>query len=188
MDWQAETKTRLFSHNTQQRETTRLDLSKEKGETGVAGRMIDVLKWNGFATSSAAMAVDTRLLAGNPFVNHPVTELPSNTPEIFNMGPSSEDMHEVILDLNGATNMDSGLFGEAWSSKLSQALAENRQQALICQNYPVEAESEFPSGELGNNFKSVSQWIKSREERGVYIADPGYDHHADPLKTFSKIS
>ena len=184
-DWQGETRTRLFSHNSQRGETVRLDIAQETGITGVAGRMIDVLKRNGFATSSATVAVDTLLVAGDPFKNHPVTELPRNTPSLFNQAPSSENMQEVILDLNGATNTDSGLFGEAWASKLSQALAENRHQTLIYKNYLVEAESEFPSGGLGNDFKSTSQWIKSREERGVkrevfYIQHDGYDHHSDP--------
>jgi uncharacterized protein (DUF1501 family) len=182
-DWQGETKTRLFSHNSQQRETCKLDIAQETGETGVAGRMIDVLKRNGLATSSATVAVDTMLLAGDPFKNHPVTELPWSLPKLFNRGPSSENMQEVILDLNGATKMDSGLFGETWASKLYQALAENSQQAHIYENYPVD--TDFPSGGMGNNFKSASQWIKSRDERGVqrevfYIQHGGYDHHSDP--------
>jgi uncharacterized protein (DUF1501 family) len=92
-------------------------------------------------------------------------------------------MNEVILDLNGATNTDSGLFGEAWASKLSQALAESSQQAYIYKNYLVN--TTFPSAGMGSNFKSASQWIKSRGERGVkreviYIQHGGYDHHSDP--------
>ncbi len=57
-DWMRESKVQLFAHNHMSRENEMMDVFQTNAGTGVGGRILDILKRNGYQTS--ANAVDGR--------------------------------------------------------------------------------------------------------------------------------
>ncbi|CAJ1939446.1 unnamed protein product [Cylindrotheca closterium] len=170
-DWLQQTRTSLFAHNTQQQELTRLDIGKELDLSGVGGRMIDVLKELGYQTSSTTIASPTAFATGSPKRANYVTTLPRAEPLAFNMVAETDDMDQLLIDLNSLGEIDSSVFLEQWSSNLVQGIAESRLTVDI-----------FPTDGISNKFESAATWIKSRSERNVerdliFIQHPGWDHH-----------
>jgi uncharacterized protein (DUF1501 family) len=177
-----EMKTRLFAHNHQQRETYKLDLDREAGETGVIGRIFDVLKNQGHGASMQSLGESALLVTGSPVYGNRAKELTSRSPREFNQFPTSDKMEAAILELNDATAINSGLFGETWSSRLHQALHDHKEIISIHNNDTLKVEGFKEETRLDSNFRAVAEWIKSRDLRNVnrdafFIRFGSFDHH-----------
>eukprot|EP00538_Stauroneis_constricta_P006056 CAMPEP_0119562960 /NCGR_PEP_ID=MMETSP1352-20130426/22092_1 /TAXON_ID=265584 /ORGANISM="Stauroneis constricta, Strain CCMP1120" /LENGTH=2119 /DNA_ID=CAMNT_0007611481 /DNA_START=203 /DNA_END=6559 /DNA_ORIENTATION=- len=182
-DWRAKTRTSLFAHNVQQKEVHRLDIDKELSDSGVGGRMIDVLKDLGFRTASSDVVGNSLFASGSPRKNHPVTNLPRTSAANFNNYADVDDMDQVLRDLNSVGESDSSLFGDVWSSSMVRGVNDTRTLNVIFNNDQFQTTTTFKSARLSESFESAAQWIKSRSFRGVereviYISQGGYDHHA----------
>jgi len=158
----------------------RLDIGKELDLSGVGGRMMDVLKDLGYQTSSNTVASPKALATGSPTKGNHVKTLPRRDPLMFNKVPETENMDQLLMDLNSQGEIDSSLFSEQWSSNLVQGIAETRLTVDIFNQF--ETSTNFPSDAISTKFESAATWIKSRSERNVereliFIEYPGWDHH-----------
>jgi len=179
-DWLQQTRTSLFAHNTQQQELARLDIGKELDLSGVGGRMMDALKELGYQTSPTTIASPTALATGSPKKANHVKTLPRGKPSTFNTVAETDDMDQLLIDLNSLGEIDSSLFSEQWSSNLVQGISETRLAADIYRQF--ETSTNFPTDAISKKFESAATWIKSRAERNVereliFIQHPGWDHH-----------
>src|SRR5210317_2210639 len=96
----------------------------------------------------------------------------------FNENPIIENMTEVIKTLNGATNADSGMFYELYSSHVVDAL--NSQESL--KDAFGGTLTSFPDSDVGGQLETVAQLMQSASGRGsnrdiFYVQDSGYDTH-----------
>eukprot|EP00957_Ditylum_brightwellii_P194692 14830655-Ditylum_brightwellii.AAC.1 len=95
---------------------------------------------------------------------------------------SQEDMFLNIRALNNSTQVDSGFFGETWSSKLIKSLVKNSELYSILE--ATQTNIMFPTSELGSQLEVVARMMKAHTERGVdrdmfYVKIGGFDTHAD---------
>ncbi len=151
----------LFAHNTQQREAKRIDPYDAYSNTGVLGRMTDVLA--GMGHNVGTFSVDRFGLAvvGSPGVSAApiIVDWQGIPPMYFN------EIDEMIGSLHNLTVSDSGFFGETWSDELMKSLTTN---SLLTETLKdKETETVFPASHLSQQFATVSRLIKSRESRGV---------------------
>jgi len=161
--------TQLYAHNSQQEEIQRMDIFEQQVGRGVGGRMLDVLKNNGFKVNALSTKGATNALTSN-FT--PLIVVPSaNSYEKFDpmsaegSGSDPDLLINKIKELNKATNLGSNLFAETFSSALHQSLSEN--QLLYDSLQTITMDTLFPSSSIGRQFETVSQMIKTKDIRGV---------------------
>ena len=64
-NWMRDSVVQLFAHNHMAREAALLDPYRRKPGTGVCGRMLDVLKRNGYQTSANSVDANSKMLTGD---------------------------------------------------------------------------------------------------------------------------
>ncbi len=163
-DWRVKTSnTALFAHNIQYDETHSMDIFEEQAGTGVGGRMADVLKKNGFSSTTASLhGVADALIAlqATNFILDPILGLQDLNPR-----PSAQPLWENMKKLNAKTKLGSNLFGETWANTLfkSKGEIEPLKDAIDGTNLT----SSFPDdGELGAQLELVAKLIKTGKSRG----------------------
>jgi uncharacterized protein (DUF1501 family) len=115
--WKDTTDTTLFAHNFQQREVQNMDIYESKIRTGIGGRMVDALKRLGYNAGLVSMSGIVDALASDG-ASQIVVE-----PESFeSFDPSSEspELLNAAKAMNSGTKVGSGLFGETWSSLMTE--------------------------------------------------------------------
>lgn len=173
----------LYAHNIMQREAKRVNAGNPHADTGVLGRMVDVLSRN------SQRSVQSFSIAGND-----VSTVGKNV-QSLNLGPLgyskmyNNEIQDIILKLNNETIVDSGLYGEAWSENLIQSFGTNQHMQEILETVKGKLE-DFPDTSLGKQLKMVSKLIATRKERGVdtdvfYVEFGKFDTHKDVLETLS---
>lgn len=166
--WLQETKTPLFSHNSQQRETHKTDLAKLSGETGVVGRMMDVLRRNGVSTGLTTIDQGSLALTGSPTENNGVSEVHSRYNSLFNQNPSYTSMIDDLNYLHNATSRNSGrFFADTWSSRFTQAIVQNEEIVGYFNDASYNPATNFDGDSAGTRLKAVARMIKAREARNV---------------------
>ena len=160
--------TSLFAHNTQQSEIQSMDIYEQQAGRGVAGRCLDVLSSHGFKVNALSTKGATEALRASVT---PLIVVPS-VGSYEKIDPMSSDIYndpnkliDKIKDLNTATKLGSSLFTETYSSVLHQSLAEN--QLLFDSLQSVVVDTTFPTTDIGKQFKTVSQMMKTKDSRGV---------------------
>ena len=184
----------LFAHNTMQKENQLIDPLKKQPGSGVAGRILDMLRKQGYHTSANTVDGKSIFVKGVSYYNNPTWTVSSSAPsqldKYSSMGPGQ--MMNIIRKLNGVGESDNNVYGETWAATLAQSLFEMDEQTKL---YDALSSGEFnmngyptTTSSLNNDFKSIAQYIKSRHMRNVdreafYIKHLDYDMHGvDSLK------
>ena len=162
-DWRDKTdKTALFAHNVQYDEVHKMDIFDTQAGRGVGGRMTDVLLRNGVNAGTVSLngLPDALVSAsGSLFVLDPRVGF-----EKLNPIPWAEPLVDDVKNLNKATNLGSGLFGETWSNLLLQAIGEN--ELLFDSLQSVSLDTEFPPEYISAQMELAAKLIKTRSSRG----------------------
>jgi len=177
-DYNADTETQLFAHNTMQREAEEVDPFNTARGTGILGRMNDVLGKKGYRTGAIAIEKQSVALVGE---DPNMLIVGRRGLDEFNPRPSinSDTMVNMIRDLNGATKEDSGFFAETWSSTLVDSLAQNEELYEALES--TSTTNSFPSTSIGQQLETISKLMKL--DRGTdrdifFLSMGGYDNHA----------
>ena len=179
----ARTKTALFGHNTMLDEAQKVDPFDGAPGTGVLGRMCDRLKRQGFNVQpitiedSAIATVGVPGAAVDPLL---VSIYGANS---FNPRTDGEtfDPKPHLDKLNGATMLQSSLYGETWSRLLQKSLLDNE---MIKQSLDsTQLVTSFAETEYSLKMKSVASLIASHDQRGTdrdvfFVRMGGWDHHS----------
>jgi len=174
------TKTQLFAHDQMQLETKRMDPLNRQTNTGVLGRMADVLVKKGRAVGSFSLDRYSVSILGTPGV--------ASSPMIVSSGNgvtpfyASNTLRGLLPALHEQSQVDSGYFAESWSSALMQSIDVNDLLSTALLN--VSTSSVFPNTYLGQQLRTVARLIATRNQRGVdtdtfYVEIGGFDTHAD---------
>uniref|UniRef100_A0A7S4RIT9 Uncharacterized protein n=2 Tax=Ditylum brightwellii TaxID=49249 RepID=A0A7S4RIT9_9STRA len=179
-DYFQKTKTALFTHDTMQREAKRLNPFDRSAQTGVMGRMADVMTEANYNLGSFAIDWQSEALSGEPGKSPPPTVISQKGTTPFNPNGDAFNMMEVVTQLNEATSNETGVFAEQWSADMLSSLQKN---ALLDSSLSsVVSAAAFPDNHLGRQLKMVSHLIQTREERGVdrdlfFVEMKGFDTH-----------
>jgi hypothetical protein len=177
-----QTITQLFAHNAMQDEIKRVDPRKQAEATGALGRMASVLQESGYQTGKCAVESAPGNLASTSKYASPIVTLDQHGVRKF-LGP--EGANDVINTLNqGGTT---GLYGEVWSSLLSDALIQTEELFELFQASNI-SDADFADNQLSKRFKVVAQMIEARKARGVhrdffFVSFSGWDHHNEVLES-----
>ena len=186
------------SHQTCQQkmqlEAQRIDPMQAGNNTGVLGRMRDILKMQGLGVGAFSINANSISLIGDPGVSSSPMILSDTGVTEFNRNPSQTNMSDIIADLNGQTTENSGLFGELFSDELLTGLSHN--QLMYDTLNGLDNLFVFPSDELGRQLSTVSKMIATREQRGTdadvfFLSYGGWDTHSEVLdrqvRLFSRV-
>ena len=169
-DWREKTdKTALFAHNVQSDEVHNMDIFDVQDGRGVGGRMTDVLLRNGVNAGTVSLnGLPDALVSssGSLFVLDPRVGF-----EKLNPIPWAQPLVNKVKNLNKATKLGSGLFGETWSNFLLQAIGEN--ELLYDSLQSVSLETEFPPVHVSAQMELAAKLIKTKASRGrCYVHCP----------------
>ena len=189
-NYNAVTKTNLFAHNTMQEEAQKIDPFNRAPGTGVLGRMCDVLTDKGFNAKPITLADATVATVGVPGnAVAPLFVSAKGTSE-FNPTPRREafDPRPYMNELNDATELQSSVFGETWSSRLNQALSQNEVLNEVLST--VQLTQSWVGGKYTERMKTASNVILSHGQRGddrdvIFVELSGWDHHQVRVSCFS---
>ena len=181
-DWQFKTQTQLFAHNVQQREIQVVDPFNKIFGTGVLGRMADVSTANGYITGSFSIADQQQALNGEPQKSPSVYTLSPDGIQEFNEMPSTENMRDVIFNINNVTTTMSGVFGKTWSKMVEDFIRqyEDLSEALD----GVSFSDQYPNSWLGRQLATVSSVMQMRsafnqDRQFFYVESLRWDTHLD---------
>ena len=172
------------------REQMALDPHDMNSGTGVGGRMLDMLKKNGYQTSGNTIDGTSLLNIGDSYYGNPTSTVATGDLELIDEHSTleSNNMLNLVKQLNGIGESGNSMFGETWSDRLSKSLSEYETA--------IEIDKAIKSGEFnmdgyrnrngvpGMQLRAAAQYMKSRNlrkvDREVYVVhQDGYDMHGD---------
>lgn len=178
------TTTQLFAHNAMQQEAQRLDPTDGMPGTGVLGRMCDVLSGNGYNAQPVTVEDASVATVGVPGEGVDPLFVSTAGANEFDPKPDADTFDpRLFLDqLNGATKLQSSVYGETWSQGIQKALYDNKEllQALST----TELKTTFASDSTySQKLKAVSTLIASHTQRGTdrdvfFVGLAGWDDHS----------
>jgi len=183
MDWQS-TLPILFAHNHMQKEAQTIDPLKRNPGTGVGGRLMDMLKKNGYKTAANTVRGRSTLNKGDPKYGNPSWSI-SSAP-FADFDPKStigEEVISIVKELNGVTDSDTSIYGETWSQGVHQMLFEHEEEkriatALATANLDM-TNYGATNSRVAGYLKAVAKTMKSRHLRKVN-RDIYYLHQRSP--------
>ena len=186
-DWLKESKIQLFAHNHMSREQLALDPHDINAGTGVGGRMLDMLKKNGYQTSGNTVDGSSLLNIGDSYYSNPVSTVTTGGIELIDEYSTvgSNEMLNLVKQLNGVCESSNSMLGETWSDRLSTSLFEYETALDIneaIKNGDFNMDGYRAGDGPGMEFRAVAQYMKSRHirkvDREVYVVGQGgYDMH-----------
>eukprot|EP00804_Cyclotella_cryptica_P019736 CCRYP_009662-RD/>CCRYP_009662-RD protein AED:0.10 eAED:0.10 QI:0/0.90/0.86/1/0.90/0.86/23/166/2685 len=176
----AETKTQLFSHYTMKEESFKVDAFQQRDNTGILGRMTDILG-NSMSTSRISIDRSSNILVGDPTIGLKVDVMGSRGPDRF-YGRDIYGVKQLVNTLNNVTTEASSIHADLWSQSLIDSKEKSDNYLTMLQN--ASYSRLIPGFGLGMQFQMVLRLIKLREARGVNrdtfaVSDAGYDTHFD---------
>ena len=172
-NWNKEAKILLFAHNHMTREQLALDPHDCNPGTRVGGRMLDMLRKNGYQTSGNTVDGNSHLMAGDSYYGNPAATVSSGgakqIDEISSL--NRNEMLNLVKEINGEGLPGNSMFGETWSERLSKALFEY--------DTSIEIDKAMKNGEFNldgyktardgvqQQLKSVAMYMKLRHMRNV---------------------
>lgn len=153
--------------------------------------MLDVLKSQGYHTSANMIDGTFKFVKGHSKYSNPtwrVSTFPVKEMDPYSSVGSSDNMMDIIRELNGESDTDNSLFAETLSSQMSQAVFEYEYGLLLQEaiesgqidmtGYPTEGP------DINKRFRSLAQFMKMRQNRKVdrdvfIVTQEGYDHHSE---------
>jgi len=161
-DYVKESRFQLYAHNSMQHEFFTGDPLEKNAGTGVFGRMLDVLRLNGYHTSANAVTgYGGKMLTGDQLHNFPVTTVGTVPPKELNMSPTIANLYDVVKELNGKGEPGNSFLSETWSSRVATALFEHEQMVIISNDDRFEVK-DYPEGydvQLGLQFQAVAEYM-----------------------------
>jgi len=186
--------TGLFGHG-QQADVQLVNPDGDLFQTGVLGRLTDVLTDNGFLTARTSAgnggAAGAVVINSDPKKSPPASYLKGGyAPDPFDPNPSIADMRTVINSLNNATTLSSGMFSETWSAALLNSLDNNDWVHDLLNT--VELQTAFPANDPGNGLKLVARLMKVRRQRNIErdvfaVSYKNFDAHSDVKSSHDKL-
>ncbi len=186
--WGQEAKIRLFAHNHMTYEQFYLDPHRKNPGTGVLGRMLDILKKNGYQTSANTVDGSSKIMLGDSFYgNSPVTVTSGSLDRIDKYSTLSQDkMLNLVKEINGQASEQNSLFGEQWAQRVSEVLFEYKSglelhEGLINGDFDIGNYKAVKSEAL--QLQSVARYMQSRHLRKIdreafFVSQRGFDLHA----------
>ena len=173
----------LFAHNSMQHILARGDPYDEAGDTGVFGRLLDMLKKKGHHTSANNLKGDKQMLQGFPEYQSTIVEVTLSSPSELNKYATVTDLFDVARQLNGVGEVGNSFFSEAWAESLSAALYDHDQilaaaaAGIEVTDYPLNGESSLSKG-----LNAIANHMLSRDFRNVnrdiyVLREGGFDMH-----------
>jgi len=147
-----------------QHEYYRGDPYEINANTGVFGRILDKLKLQGYQTSANAVEAGSTMLTGDQQYNNPVNGVSTKAPKTLNQNPTVQNMYEVVKQLNGVGEEDSGVMSEAWSSRVAAALHEHEQMHEIANTpeFNIDSYGADDDSSMSGRFRAVIEFMKVR--------------------------
>ena len=185
--WNQDHVTKLFAHNTMQKELKRVDPFDTAAGTGVMGRIRDALTKKGISSGSLSIDGNSIALTGYPGISTPTSIIGNGGISQFDKRQAyketslpPDDFNAKVLEMNSATEPDSGFFAETWSSVLTRSLSENQKLLTALEN--VSTSVVFPRSALGRKLEMVAKLMQTSEARNVnrdlfYLDILGFDTH-----------
>ena len=189
-----QTKTNLFAHNSMQKEAQRIDPYDKKPDTGVLGRILDVMANKDVPGSGGMKYTTGGFSIDNPSVSvrgvpgaSPDSSIVSRVgPELFNPGAKAGDVWDLrhqVEDTNNATDVGgSSVYGELWSHGLLKAIEESENLKELLDGAQLKTKPKGTESWDGT-ISMISRLIQTRtarqSNRDVMFANlGGWDHHS----------
>ena len=166
-------KVQLFAHNHMMVENLKCDINNEAAGTGVGGRILDMLRRQGYHTSANAVDSGDTLLKGSSYDNNPMWSVPLRDPtELDRYSSVGPNMLDLVKKLNGAGSDDDGFLGATWSGMTSKALFEYQKsleyaELFDSKEYDMSHYPEIKDNIIHNRFRALAQYVKMRDVRKV---------------------
>lgn len=145
-------------------------LNKNTG-TGVGGRILDILKRNGYQTSGNTVDGHALLNTGDTYYGNKESNINTGKvsllDEISTLGP---DMLDIVKQLNGIGKSGNNMLGETWSELLSRSLFEYETDLEIkaaIENGDFNMDGYPDYGSISGQFRATAQYMKARHLRKV---------------------
>jgi len=180
----------LFAHNHMTRENWLNDPFIAHKGSGVGGRIMDMLRKNGYQTAATTVDGQNTFNKGVPQYSNPAWTVSTRNFELFDYKSSvgATDMLNLIQELNGYSEVDNNIFSDTWTSTVSQALFEYETakeiDEAISSNSAYNMDHYNGNTPLGSEFRAVAQNMIMRDIRKVdrdmyYVDQGGYDMHRE---------
>ena len=172
-DYDKEAKVQLFAHNHMMVENLKCDINDEAAGTGIGGRILDMLRRQGYHTSANMVDASDILLKGSSLDNNPVWSVPLRDPtELDKYSSVGPNMLDLVKSLNGVGSEDDGFLGNTWSYMTSKALFEYQKsleyaELFDSQEFDMSHYRVDPYDKLHNRFRALAQYMKMRDVRKV---------------------
>lgn len=154
----SETKTQLFSHHIMKEESLKVDAFKERGGTGILGRMTDSVS-NSMSTSKISLDRSSDILTGDSTFGLKVDVIGSRGPDEFYKGDKDKyDIRQTLLALHNNTSDGSSIHADLWSQNLIDSY--NKSEDYLSMLETVSGSNLFSMDELGRQFQMILKLIK----------------------------
>ena len=162
--WEKMDKTQLFAHNVQTDEVALVDIHRDQPGRGIGGRLIDAAISNGLSAGGVSVSGLPSVLVSD---HGSLFTVDANGLQTFNSMPWAQPLKDTVMDLNSATNIGSGIYGETWSELVYQSFGENDllYDALDTATVSVT----FPDTDFGTQLKTVSKLVATKDKRGKFV-------------------
>lgn len=150
--------------------------------------MADVLQTRGYKVGRTAVESTPVNLGGEDTSISPVFTIDEDGVSLLDVDLSNPAAREIIDQLNGGLDGNrTGVFGEVWSSILSDSVNQSETLYYVLQTN-TETTVNFTETSLGKRVRLIAQLIKSRVERGVerdffFVTMGGFDSHNEVIET-----
>ena len=172
--WEKMDKTQLFAHNVQTDEVAHVDIHQDQAGRGIGGRLVDAAIANGFNAGAVSVNGLPEALVSNYGSLYTVDGKGLQT---FNQMPWAQPLKDSVMNINRATSLGSGIYGETWSDLVYKSFGEN--DLLFDAVETATVATPFPDTPFGKQLEIVAKLIQSREHRGeceiAIIEDKSYD-------------
>ena len=170
---------------------SRIDGNNDSPGTGLGGRLLDILRRQGFHTSANEVDGKSIFNQGSSYDNNPSWDIALDP--IYEMDQRSTigpEMFDIVKALNGNGKTGNSLYGETFSARTAQTIFEyefNLEMKELMDSGELDMDH-YPYGsELNNKFRATAQYMKSRHERKVnrevyVVRESGFDHHSEGVK------
>lgn len=190
-NWDAKTKSRLFSHNSMEEDLKLSDPFDQKVGTGWLGRLGDLAKVKfGSVFNAFGIQKDSILLSGDPQYSSDKAVVNRNGPALFGKTPKSEryfDIDSYAAELNSKHDPFSSVFAESWSDVFSTGIESNKLLGVQFQSDSVKLDKSIwvetdDEDKVNKSFETLAKTIQTRVERKVdrdaFTLDyGGFDQH-----------
>lgn len=189
-NWEV-TRAQLFSHFHMEAEQEYVDAFREALNTGVLGRLLDVLQGKNYTVTASGINGDSKSLSGDaelgrfPDVIH-WSGLDEFYPKAVSSTFDKEAMKNLFINLNNRTKVESGLFAEHWSHSFVNAIDRNENLEAALDTVTL-SRSYSGSSKTATRLSMAAKIIRSRDQRqvnrdAIYFTIGGHDTHAEMVE------